>query len=114
MLPTASFARTPADWTAMVFLNAGSDLENDAIESFEAMARVGSTNKVNIVVQFSRTETDAQTNSQWNHALRFRVTKGMEPSPASAVQDMGDVDMGSQAALRDFIDWSAQNRVSCR
>ena len=45
---------TKADWTVMVFLNAKNNLEPFSFGNCEQMAKVGSTDQVNVVVEFGR------------------------------------------------------------
>lgn len=98
-----------AEWTVMVFLNGDNSLEKHAIDDFKEMAGVGSTDKVNIIVQFDRKskhEENANTVPQWNQCLRFRVQKNMEPVSLSALQDLGEVNMGDGKVLADFVQWA--------
>jgi hypothetical protein len=100
----------PATWTVMVYLNADNDLEDYAFGNFDQLADVGSTSKVNIVVQFARAGK-VTTNPQWGgRAIRFHVTKKMDPLPKSSdpnVEDnLGRTDMGSGATLSSFVVWA--------
>ena len=97
-----------ADWTIMIFLNADNNLEQDALNNFADIAKIGSTDKVNIVVQFDRNGNYATTNPQWTQTLRFLVKKGMVPTPSTAVQDIGEADMGDGAVLKAFVDWAKE------
>jgi hypothetical protein len=97
-----------AEWTIMIFLNADNNLEQFGLQDFREMARVGSTDQVNIVVQFDRNGSFANTNPQWEQTLRFRVTKNMRPIPAQAVEDIGEANMGEGRVLADFVQWAGQ------
>jgi len=95
------------DWTFMVFMNGDNNLEEYGIKDFEEMAAVGSIAKrLNIVVQFDRTDGFSEKYGDWEGTKRYLVGKGMTPTPESAVQDLGEVDMGSGQALEDFVSWS--------
>jgi Clostripain family len=96
-----------AAWTLMVYVNAKNNLEPDAIDNFLQMAQVGSTDRVNILVEMGRPDNH-YTNEYgaWSTTLRFRVTKGMEPTKDHAIADIGKIDMGSGNALADFVAWS--------
>ena len=98
-----------AEWTVMIFLNADNNLEPDALSNFSDIAKIGSTDKVNVVVQFDRNGQYAVTDPQWTQTLRFLVKKEMVPSPATAVQDIGEADMGDGAVLKAFVDWAKAN-----
>lgn len=95
-----------AEWTFMVFLNGDNNLEPDAIQDFQEMAAVGSTPKVNVVVQFDRTPGGSTEYGDWTQTLRFRVTRGMTPTTSGAVRDIGEVNMGDGNVLKDFIQWT--------
>ena len=98
--------RKLAEWTVMIFMNGDNNLEEDALSNFADIAKVGSTDKVNVVVQFDRNGNYAETNPQWTQTLRFLVRKGMDPTPATAVQDIGEADMGDGAVLKEFVEWA--------
>ncbi|OAF19643.1 clostripain-related cysteine peptidase [Bradyrhizobium neotropicale] len=106
-------ATNPAEWTLMVFMNGKNNLEPDAIQNFREIASVGSTDKVNVVVEFGRPKTHVTEEAEgWSGVLRFYVKKGQQPVPSAAVMDLRKKpdlsDMGSPAALNDFIDWSVK------
>lgn len=98
-----------ADWTVLVFLNGDNNLEPFALTDFREMARVGSTDRVNIVTQFDRNGTSSlQGIPLWSQCLRFRVTQGMEPLPENALEDLGETNMGDGTALADFVRWGME------
>jgi hypothetical protein len=41
----------------------------------------------------------------WTGAKRYRITKGMTPTPSNALQDLGEVNMADQQTLIDFVEW---------
>jgi hypothetical protein len=88
-----------ADWTVLVYLNGDNDLVNKANLDFVEMARVGSTQRVNIVVQFDR----QGRNGEWEQTLRFRVLRNMPHEPPYAYQDLGEVDMADGHSVEQFI-----------
>lgn len=101
-----------ADWTIMVFMNGDNNLEEDALRDFKEMARVGSSDRLNIIVQFDRhgryaIQPQNETSPKWAQTLRFRVTQDMKPTPQNALQDLGEVNMGDGRALEDFVSWAA-------
>jgi hypothetical protein len=102
-------AAAPADWNVLVFLNAKNDLEPYSFLNFEQMAKAGSTDRVNLLVEFGRPQRHyVDLYGAWSKTLRFRVTKGMKPTEANAVADLGAVNMGDGAALTDFVTWARQ------
>jgi cysteine peptidase C11 family protein len=95
-----------AEWTVLVFMNGDNNLERDALINFAQMARVGSTDKVNIIVQFDRITKYAHTSPvDWSQTLRFKITKDMEPQPKNALADMGELNMGAPKTLEEFVRW---------
>src|SRR5271170_114818 len=78
----------PAKWTILIFMNGDNNLEPDALLNFGQLANVGSNQDVNVIVQFDRIAKYAHTQPDWPQTLRFRVTKGMQPLPRNALQDI--------------------------
>jgi hypothetical protein len=95
-----------AEWTIMVFLNADNNLEEFGLRDFREMAEVGSDEKVNIVVQFDRNGGWVTTTPQWKGCYRFKVQKGSIHTPAEALSNLGNTNMGSGTTLRSFVDWA--------
>jgi Clostripain family len=101
---------TMAEWTIMVFLNAKNNLEPFAFKNFEQMARVGSTDQVNVLVEFGRPRRHyTHESGGWSKTLRFRVEKDMEPVEHAAVEDLGATNMGDGESLVDFVTWARMN-----
>ncbi|MCG8353553.1 MAG: clostripain-related cysteine peptidase [Chloroflexales bacterium] len=107
--PTRAIPPGAADWTVMVYLDGDNDLEPDALQDYAEMARVGSTERVHILVQLdriaSREHWDDTSNGNWDGARRFRVEQGVMPDPANQLQDLGEVNMGDPRTLADFVEW---------
>jgi hypothetical protein len=103
---------SPADWTIMVFMNGKNNLEPAALTNFLQMAQIGSTGRVNIIVELGRPQNTRYSHAEgdWTGVLRFRVTKGMHPVPSSAINPddvrVRNADMGSGKTLADFVQWS--------
>ncbi|WP_027555854.1 clostripain-related cysteine peptidase [Bradyrhizobium sp. Cp5.3] len=107
----AETATGTAEWTIMVFMNAKNNLEADAIATFRDIASVGSTAKVNLVVEMGRPQRHYTSEAEgWSGVLRFLVKKGQKPIPSTAVADLrnssGVSDLGSRRAFDDFVNWS--------
>lgn len=107
-------------WTFMVYLDADNNLESAGIDDFLEMASVGSTLEVSVVVQIDRNPNwiefygyDSRFGN-WTGCKRFYVSKDMEPWPENAVQDLGEVNMGSNITLADFTEWAMNNYVAMR
>jgi len=109
VLAVSGFAGSK-DWTIMVFLNADNNLERFGISDFNEMETVGSSDDVNIVVQFDRADSYDTTNGDWTGTKRFFVEKDNTSAIASKmVMNMGEVDMGDYNEAIDFFKWGADN-----
>ena len=92
-------------WTYMVYLGADNNLSTAGIGDIEEMGQVGSSSQMAIVVQaeFSPYYTQGVPNT---NTYRLLVQSGGAVDNLNAATDIGDVDMGSRAALTDFIKWA--------
>jgi hypothetical protein len=96
-----------AEWTYIVYMNANNNLEYGAVlDFFEMEQGGGSTDKVNVVVQFARSG-DYNGGGNWNGTRRFLVKAGDGQSVHSqVVKDIGKVDMGNPDTLYNFVSWA--------
>ena len=94
------------DWTFMVYLAADNNLEAAAVTDFLEMAQVGSTAKVNIVVQMDRAPGYDTRYGDWTDTRRFYITKSLKPYPGNAKMALGEINMGSQYTLKNFVVWA--------
>ncbi|MBU7014057.1 MAG: hypothetical protein HXS52_01730 [Theionarchaea archaeon] len=102
-----------ANWTVMVYMDGDNNLEPSAIDDLNEMEAVGSTSKVNIVVQIDRHDDYDNSNGDWETAKRYRVTRdtnGYDTLITSElVGDLGEVNMGNPNTLVDFVQWAQTN-----
>jgi hypothetical protein len=107
--PRPGATRPVAAWTVLVYLDGDNDLEQEAIGDFAEMSSVGSSDDVNIVVQFDRIASDedwdATSYGDWSGVKRFRIERGKRPAKSSQVSDLGELNMGDPATLSDFVSW---------
>ena len=96
-------------WTFMVYMGADNNLEPDGVDDFLEMSAAGSSDDVNIVVQFDRIPGYDTRYGDWTGTRRFYVTKGMTPDPGNAVEDIGEANMGDGNTLRDFVSWTMEH-----
>ncbi|NLJ49656.1 MAG: hypothetical protein GX428_08760 [Candidatus Atribacteria bacterium] len=96
------YEKTKAHWTVMIFLNGDNDLDNQAIADLHSMEIVGSSDKVNILVQHD---------SLQGPAIRYFVEKDSDPLKMNSkvLQHLGEINMGDANNLVDFIRFCAQN-----
>lgn len=91
------------DWTLLVFLNGNNDLDSYGAMNINQMERVGSTEDLNVVVQwasYSRHKTE-----------RLYVTQDQDSENVSSVvlEDLGrSVDMGDWKSLVEFVRWGVK------
>jgi len=101
------------EWTFLIYLDADNNLETAGIGDFQEMAKVGSSSRVNIVVQMDRnpgTEPPDYTGfyGGWDGTRRFLVKKDDDPS-ITPLQDLGEQNMGDPEVLRAFVEWGIKN-----
>jgi len=102
---------SPAKWTIMVYLDGDNNLEGPAIIDFNEMERVGSTDEMKIVVQFDRVPGGDESNGGWTETRRYYITHDDDPNTINSplVQNMGELNMGDQNTLIDFLAWAMDN-----
>lgn len=110
---TSSPAETRS-WTFMVYLGADNNLSSAGISDLNEMAKVGSDENVNIVVQaeFSTEYTDFAEVGQGSYngdTIRYLVGKADDGNgfDLESGTSIGNVDMASPATLTAFIKWAA-------
>lgn len=110
--PVSNGSSASADWTVLVYLDGDNDLEQSAIDDFAEMSSVGSNDRLNIVVQFDRIESDEdwddRSNGDWTGVKRFRIEQRKKPSKTSQLDDLGELNMGDPDTLVDFATWGIQ------
>ena len=106
-LVPAPAAAQSADWTFLIYMDGDNNLETVGIENFLAMARVGSTPRVNIVVQFDRAVGVDDSYGGWTDTKRFLVQRGMTPTAMNATMNLTEQNMADPATLVDFATWGA-------
>ncbi len=102
-------ASTTAEWTVLVYLDGDNNLESAAIDDFLEMSAVGSTDELNIVVQFDRISGYDSSYGGWTGVNRYLVSQGMEPTISEAVLAGGEMNMAAASTLSGFINWGIDN-----
>ena len=96
-----------AEWTFMVYMAADNNLDAAALRDIREMEKVGSTDRVRVVVFLDR-ERGWQTS---RHALIQRRPNSdllsLDPSQPTT-QDLGDLDSGNPETLTRFVSWATQ------
>jgi len=89
-----------AKWTFMVYMAGDNNLDGAALRDIAEMARAGSTEDVNILVQLDRIED--------NLTRRFRITQG-GGFKKDCLESFGDTNTGDPQILYDFVKWAVDN-----
>lgn len=85
------------EWTMLLFLNGHNNLDSFGHMNMKQMQSVGSTNDVNLVVQWASLKN--------KNTKRVYVKKGSY----DVIQDMKPVDMGDYQQLIEFVRWGVAN-----
>jgi hypothetical protein len=97
--------RNPAEkeWTMLVFLNGHNNLDSFGAQDINEMERVGSTDKINVVVQWASLGN--------NDTRRLLVQKDTDASRVTSpvIQSLPRVDMGRWENLVEFVEWGVRN-----
>ncbi len=99
-------------WTVMLYMDADDEiLEQDIFIDFNEIERIGSTDRVRIVVQLDRFRGGFSGDGDWSGTRRYYVTQDddLNHIASQVVADLGEVNMSSGASLVDFVKWGAAN-----
>lgn len=93
------------EWTVLVYLNADNDLYRFGFLNMAQMEKVGSTNSMNVVVQFDPEPKGMPT-------TRYFVTKNDNPVTgkitSQVLETMPETDMGNAKTLSEFLAWGVK------
>jgi hypothetical protein len=101
--PSFGTERPVAEWNFIVYVAAANTLDQFAVEDLRKMAEVGSTSRVNVLVEVARSK---ERDRSWTGDRRFRLTKDHPFGDAATVQ-LGQINTGDPKALLDFVRWSS-------
>ena len=95
-------------WTIMVYINGKNNLESFALKDLNEMEMVGSSDKVNIVVELGRIDGYCDEDGDWTGVRRYLVKKDGDTGEISSpvVQYLGGSDMGDYKNLTAFGSWA--------
>ena len=110
---TGCFTNPPGhsipEWTVMIYLDADNDLESAGINDINEMELVGSSSKVNIVVQADRIPNYNFSNDDWTTTRRYYITQDSDQMQINSLLiggDLGELNMGDPDTLVDFANWA--------
>ncbi len=100
----------PKKWTIMVYINGKNNLEPFALKDVNEMEMVGSSDKVNIVVELGRMDGYSDEDGDWTGVRRYLVKKDSQTGRISSpvIKDLGDSDMGDHNNLVAFGKWAKE------
>lgn len=104
LVGNSAYASKPMkEWTILVYINGHNNLDYFGAKNIKQMERVGSSDQVNIVVQWASAAA--------SDTKRLYVTKSTNPNnvTSTVVQSLSPVDMGSAQSLVDFAKWGVEN-----
>ena len=109
--PVASADRSASsskEWTIMVFVNGKNNLEPFALKDMNEMEQVGSSDKVNVVVEAGL--ISGYGSMPWTGTARFLMKKDSDTNKVTspALSNLGKVDMGNYQSVIDFVNWAKQ------
>lgn len=97
-----------AQWTYLIYMAADNDLEPTAWQDVSALEKAGSTDQVNIVVQWDNQGTFGRPGCR-----RYYITHNPETSlgeiKSPIIEELGTVDTADPDMLSDFIIWGMKN-----
>jgi len=99
-------------WTVLVYMSGDNNLEAAAIDDFNEMETVGSTDNVRIIVQFDRASGHDTTNGDWKDTRRYLIQRDENKNTINSTRldkGLGELDMSKPATLRDFLLWGVDN-----
>lgn len=86
-----------ADWTILVYMAGDNDLDDFGGDDIKEMKKVGSSDRVNVIVQRDTAAAGVPT-------CRYRVRKGTSAKD-DIVQKLGETNTGDPKVLADFLAW---------
>ena len=96
------------EWTVLVYIAGDNDLGEFGLIDINEMEKVGSSDEVDIIVQFDGSE---EYTPETPGAKRYYIKKDDDDEKITSpiLKDLGEVDMGSKKTFRDFVEWAAMN-----
>ena len=107
-----------AEWTFMVYMAAGNDLEPAGIHDMDQMELVGSDENVNIVVLFDRVDGYSTAEGDWTGTRIYHVQHNSNYGSLGEYEegvnvwnsiDEVDLNMGDPETLVNFTLWTVEN-----
>jgi Clostripain family len=105
-----TFPQPTKSWTVMVYIDGDNSLEAYVTKDIDSeLSALGSNANVNVVCLADRGPKVDAADGGWTDTKLFYCTQGMTATPANAVADWGERDMGDKQTLIDFVNWTKTN-----
>jgi hypothetical protein len=92
--------RVEKEWTFLVYLNGHNNLDGYGLKNINQMETVGSSDKLNIVVQW------ASNKNPDTKRLYIERDEDIQNTTSPVIESLPRVDMGSYHSLVDFVKWA--------
>jgi hypothetical protein len=104
-------AAAEKEWTILVFINAKNNLERFGLLDVNEMEKVGSSDQVNIVVEFGRMNGYSTSDGDWKSTRRYYIQKddNFATITSPMLMDLGKTDMGDWQSVVNFVKWGKEN-----
>ena len=99
-------------WTFLVYMAGDNNLEAAGIDDINEMEEAGgSSDDINVVVQFDRISRHDSSNKDWTSTKRFYIKDGRTSDLIESLElmDLGETNCGNPEVLKDFLTWGAKN-----
>ncbi|MGE3724647.1 MAG: clostripain-related cysteine peptidase [Candidatus Sericytochromatia bacterium] len=99
-----------AAWTVMVYMSGDNDLDAYIVKDLEnELAIPGSNARVKVLALADRAPKQA-----WSETLLFEVLPGLKATPANALANWGERNLGDPQTLLEFVTWARHNHPAER
>jgi hypothetical protein len=99
------------DWTVLVYLAADNDLAPFGLIDINEMEQIGSTDDVDVVVQFDGSK-EHSPGAEGSCRYHIQKDNDMKTITSPVVEDLGEIDMGNKQTLVEFLNWGMENYPS--
>jgi hypothetical protein len=98
------------EWTVMVFVNAKNNLESYGLKDVNEMEMVGSSDKVNVIVELGRISGYSSEDGNWTGCRRYYIQKDNDTNKITSpvLLETPNCDMGSWEYMVDFVKWTKE------
>ena len=96
------------EWTVLVYIAGDNDLGEFALIDMNEMEKVGSSDEVDIIVQFDGSK-EYTPDSPGTKRYYIKKDSDDEKVTSPVLEDLGEADMGSKETFHEFVEWGVTN-----